>query len=181
MARTTKEQIVEAAVRVIARDGVHGLSFARVVDEGGLSSTRLVSYHFGTRENLLRQTFAHVLARAGEFMSPRIAAEKTVRGKFTAYVCSNLEFIASDPVSARAAVELAANLPRDEGSGLELIEYTFRQGQESGELRQFDVYTAAVALRGAIDATVLDIVDGGADPDRAAAELSDLIDRAIRA
>ncbi|WP_225991229.1 TetR/AcrR family transcriptional regulator [Actinomadura montaniterrae] len=182
MSSQRREQIVEAAVRVVAREGSHGLSFAKVVQEAGLSSTRLISYHFGTREALLAQTFEHVLARAAAFMGPQIAAQTTVRAKIGTYIRSNLEFIATDPVYARAAIDLAGAVgAATGGGGLALLEDGFRRGQEAGELRAFDVHTAAVALRGAIDATVLDIVNAGADTGRAAAELAELVDRAIRA
>ena len=182
MSSQRREEIVDAAVRVVAREGYHGLSFVKVVREAGLSSTRLISYHFGTREELLQQTFAHVLARAAEFMGPRIAAEESVRGKIRAYIASNLEFLAEDLTYARAAVELAANLPATRGSGgLALLESGFQAGQQSGELRPFDPHVMAVALRGAIDAAVLDIVTNGTDSTRVTADLTDLFDRAIRA
>jgi AcrR family transcriptional regulator len=178
----TREQIVEATVRVLAREGVHGLSFAKVVDEAQLSSTRLISYHYGTREALLQETFAHVLARAAAFMGPRIAAEDSIRAKITAYITSNLEFIAEDEAYARAAVELAGNLANPNGGqGLELLEAGFTAGQAAGELRDFDVRAMALALRGSIDATVVAIVNGTVDPTAAAHELADLYDRAISA
>jgi len=182
MSSQRREEIVDAAVRVVAREGYHGLSFAKVVREAGLSSTRLISYHFGTREELLRQAFARVLARAAEFMGPPIAAQESVRGKIGAYIASNLQFLTEDITYARAAVELAANLPAaGGGGGLALLENGFRAGQQSGELRPFDPHVMAVALRGAIDAAVLDIVANGTDPNQAAAGLTDLFDRATRA
>ncbi len=182
MSSQRREEIVDAAVRVVAREGYHGLSFVKVVREADLSSTRLISYHFGTREELLQQAFAHVLARAAEFMGPRIAAEESIRGKIRAYITSNLEFLAEDLTYARAAVELAANLPTTGGNGgLALLESGFQAGQRSGELRPFDPHVMAVALRGAIDAAVLDIVTNGTDSKRVTADLTDLFDRAIRA
>jgi AcrR family transcriptional regulator len=181
MSSRRPEEILDAAVRVVAREGYHGLSFAKVVREAGLSSTRLVSYHFGTREELLRQAFARVLARAAQFMGPPIAAQDSARGKVRAYIESNLQFLAEDLTYARAAVELAANLPAPGGGGLALLEGGFRAGQQSGELRPFDPHVMAVALRGAIDAAVLDIVTNGTDPGQVTAGLTDLFDHAIRA
>ncbi|NNM44752.1 TetR family transcriptional regulator [Knoellia koreensis] len=182
MSTDTREQIVEATVRVLAREGFHGLSFAKVVQEAGLSSTRLISYHFGTRDALLQEAFAHVLARAAAFMGPRIAEQDSIRGKITAYITSNLEFLTEDLAYARAAVELAGNLTNPNGSqGLDLLEAGFRSGQGTGELRDFDVRTMAVALRGSIDATVLAIVNGTVQPEPAARDLAELFDRAIRA
>ncbi len=177
-----REQIIDAAVRVIACEGCHGLSFAKVMAEGKLSSTRLISYHFGTREALLHATFAHVLAKAGAYMGPRIAAETTMRGKVREYILSNLDFVSEDTTVARAAVDLAASLDypgRD--AGLQLLETGFETGQADGEFRPFDVHVVAVALRGLIDATVVDVVNGRADARVAAAELAEMFDRAIRA
>lgn len=182
MSSQRREQIIAASVRVIAREGCHGLSFAKVVQEAGLSSTRLISYHFGSREALLQETFAHVLARAGAFMGPRIAAEHTMRAKVRTYIVSNLEFIADDPTMAKAAVDLAATIGTAGGeTSLELLESGFRAGQENGEMRGFDVHVAAVALRGLIDATVLDVVRGRSDAAAAGRELAEMFDRATRA
>lgn len=182
MSSATRDQILDATVHVIAREGSHGLSFAKVVKQAGLSSTRLVSYHFGTREALLEAAFARVLARAAEFMSPRIAAATSIRGKIAAYISSNLEFLAEDIDGARAAIDLAAALGGSANpEGLTLLEQGFAAGQATGELRAFDAHAMAVALRGAIDASVLDMVDGKADPRVAADELVELFDRAIRA
>ncbi|MDM4764424.1 TetR family transcriptional regulator [Galbitalea sp. SE-J8] len=172
---------MDAAVRVIAREGSHGLSFAKVVEEGGLSSTRLISYHFGSREILLEETLAHVVARAAEFMGPRIAAETSVRGKVRAYITSNFEFLAQNLDVAGAAVDLAASVGGSaSAAAISLLEEVFRAGQDAGELRAFDVHVMAIALRGAIDANVLDLHSGNAGAARTAAELSAAFDRAIR-
>ena len=182
MTSDRREEIIEAALRVVAREGCHGLTFVKVVGEAGMSSTRLISYHFGTRDELLRQTFAHVLAEAAGYMGPRIAAEATIRDKIRVYIASNLQFLAEKPVYARAAVELASNLPASgAGDGLALLEAGFRTGQDAGELRAFDPHVMAVALRGSIDASVLDIVTHGTGHERVIAELCEVFDRAIRA
>ncbi len=183
-----RERILEATLAVVAREGCHGMSFAKVVHEAQMSSTRLISYHFGSRDELLREAFGLVLAKAGEFMGPRIAAESSIRGKIRAYIVSNVEFLEENDVYARAAVELAGVLPPGDASegGLGLLESGFRAGQESGELRAFDTHVMAVALRGAIDAAVLDIINHHPDArgtvsKQTSADLAELFDRAIRA
>jgi AcrR family transcriptional regulator len=50
-------RILEAACRVIAREGAHGLRMARVADEADVSKA-LVHYYFATRQELLRKAFA---------------------------------------------------------------------------------------------------------------------------
>jgi len=59
-------QILEAAVRLVARRGVRGLRIEELAREAGVSQG-LIYYHFGDRAGLLQQTFAFVNARAGDY------------------------------------------------------------------------------------------------------------------
>src|SRR3954454_1179544 len=58
-------QILEAACRVIVRDGASALRMADVADEAGISRT-LVHYYFETRSDLLARVFAYAEDRADE-------------------------------------------------------------------------------------------------------------------
>ncbi len=49
--------ILEAACRVIVREGAHGLRMVSVAEEAGVSKA-LVHYYFATRQELLRNAFA---------------------------------------------------------------------------------------------------------------------------
>jgi AcrR family transcriptional regulator len=51
--------IVQAACRVVAREGTHGLRMEAVAREAGVSKA-LVHYYFATRRELLRAAFAYV-------------------------------------------------------------------------------------------------------------------------
>lgn len=44
---TGREALVEAAVRVVARHGLHGMTFRKVADEASVNNS-LVAHHFGT-------------------------------------------------------------------------------------------------------------------------------------
>ena len=55
--------ILEAACRVVVREGAHGLRMASVADEAGVSKA-LVHYYFSTRQELLRSAFAFSESRA---------------------------------------------------------------------------------------------------------------------
>jgi AcrR family transcriptional regulator len=50
--------ILDAAARVIVRDGADRLRMSAVAREAGVSSA-LIHYHFDTREELIRRAFAH--------------------------------------------------------------------------------------------------------------------------
>lgn len=51
------DEILEAACRVVVRDGAHGLRMAAVAEEAGVSKA-LVHYYFATRRDLLRHAFS---------------------------------------------------------------------------------------------------------------------------
>lgn len=48
---TGREALLRAAVRVVARHGLHGMTFRKVADEAGVNNS-LVAHHFGTLANL---------------------------------------------------------------------------------------------------------------------------------
>lgn len=56
-------EILEAACRVIARGGTHGLRMSAVASEAGVSSA-LLHYYFATREELLARAFEYAENRA---------------------------------------------------------------------------------------------------------------------
>ncbi|MFC7303995.1 TetR/AcrR family transcriptional regulator [Streptomyces monticola] len=58
--------ILEAAVRVIARDGVRGLRVEKLAAEAGVS-TALIYYHFKDRAGLVGRTLQFVSDRAGSY------------------------------------------------------------------------------------------------------------------
>ncbi|RGE21134.1 TetR/AcrR family transcriptional regulator [Leucobacter sp. wl10] len=59
MASETRERIIEACERVIARGGLRGFRMGDVAHEAGVS-IGLLSYHFGDRDGLLQAALDHV-------------------------------------------------------------------------------------------------------------------------
>lgn len=49
----TKEALLDAAQRLFAAEGVHGVATNRIVLEAGQRNVSAITYHFGSRENLL--------------------------------------------------------------------------------------------------------------------------------
>ncbi|MCE7004739.1 TetR/AcrR family transcriptional regulator [Kibdelosporangium philippinense] len=68
-----QQQILEAAVRVIARNGVRGLRVEKISAEAGIS-TALIYYHFGNRAGLLRHTLEFINDRAAVY-TQQVSAE----------------------------------------------------------------------------------------------------------
>src|SRR5690349_22384075 len=69
-------EILEAACRVVVREGAHGLRMASVADEAGVSKA-LVHYYFSTRQELLRSAFAFSESRLDQLVEDEIAGLAT--------------------------------------------------------------------------------------------------------
>ena len=181
-----RAQIVLAAIDTIAELGYGNASFARIAKRAGISSTRLISYHFDDKAELVRAVAVAVLSEAADYMGKRLRAATTPTELLAAYIESNLEFIAEHPTAIRAVIEIVANARTDDGTPLvgdgdddavARLVTLFQLGQEAGEFRAFDPIVMAVTLRAAIDA-----VAGRTDLDHHAyaAELVTLFTRATR-
>lgn len=64
-----RTQLLEAAVRVIAQDGVRGLRVEKLAAEAGVS-TALIYYHFKDRAGIRRAALEHVNDRARSYTEP---------------------------------------------------------------------------------------------------------------
>ncbi|MFI2185551.1 TetR/AcrR family transcriptional regulator [Streptomyces sioyaensis] len=181
-----RAQIIEAAIDVLAERGYVGASFEVIAARAALSSKRLITYHFETKERLYAAVLAEVFDRAARFMGPLIAEHTGYRAKFLAYIRSNVGFLAASPREMRAVGEIIFNASAAvEGAreasdtARERLATAFREGQQSGEFRDFDADVMATTVRSAIDAAGPRFAEG-ADPARYTDELVVLFDRATR-
>jgi AcrR family transcriptional regulator len=187
-ASARRAQIVTAAIDTIAELGYGNASFARIAKRAGISSTRLISYHFDDKAELVRAVVAAVIGEAADYMVKRMrTAGGTRTDTMATYIESNLEFIAEHPTAIRAVLEIAANARTEDGRPLvapgdiddpvSRLAAMFREGQQAGEFRVFDPVVMAVTLRAAIDAAAS---RPGLDPHAYAAELVALFTHAVR-
>ncbi len=72
--------ILEAACRVVIREGAHGLRISSVAQEAGVSKA-LVHYYFPTRQDLLRAAFAFSETRWEEIVAGEVDALATGRAR----------------------------------------------------------------------------------------------------
>jgi hypothetical protein len=131
----------------------------------------------------MREVLEYVVAKARDYMEPRIAVAQTARDRLAAYIRSNLEFLEDHADYAVAAVQIVSNLsagPDDsaDDTSVALLERFFVTAQAAGEMRTFDPAVMAVSLRAAIDAAVLRYVDHRIDLTEYAEELVRIFDRA---
>src|ERR1700746_1255755 len=84
-----RAQIVAAAIDTIAELGYGQASLARIAETAGTSKGGII-YHFGAKDELIRELVAELVARGVAYMEPHIEAAPGGAGKLRAYIESNL-------------------------------------------------------------------------------------------
>ena len=74
-----RAQIVEATIGCLADLGWTQTSYARIAERAGLSSTRLISYHFADKDELMTEIVGQVFGLARAVIRPRMSAAEGPR------------------------------------------------------------------------------------------------------
>ncbi|WP_344315003.1 TetR/AcrR family transcriptional regulator [Fodinicola feengrottensis] len=184
-----RAQLVDCAIQAIAEWGYARASMAKIAARAGVS-TGVISYHFGSKEELIEQVVATVVTVGKEAIEPHVRAAGGARAGLRALIITNLDFIRTHPAYMRAMVEIIARGGPVDGSGpyaghgdaaIEDVQKVLHWGQQTGEFRHLDTRVVAVALRAAIDAIATRL---SAEPDldlvRYGEQLADMFDFATR-
>ena len=186
-----RAQIVAAAIDTIAELGYGQASLARIAGTAG-TSKGVIIYHFGGKDELMRELVAEVVARGVAYMEPQIDAEPTGAGKLRAYIESNLAFMGENRNHMVAIFEIALNARAADGSrlydvsvqdaGVAALEQLLAYFQGTGEFRAgFDPHVMAMAIRAAINAVPAQLArDPALDVAHHAREIADMFHIATR-
>jgi len=186
-----RAQIVAAAIDTIAELGYGQASLARIAETAG-TSKGVIIYHFGGKDELMRELVAEVVARGVAYMEPQIDAEPTGAGKLRAYIESNLAFMGENRNHMVAIFEIALNARAADGSrlydvsvqdaGVAALEQLLAYFQGTGEFRAgFDPHVMAMAIRAAINAAPAQLArDPALDVAHHAREIADMFHIATR-
>jgi AcrR family transcriptional regulator len=186
-----RAQIVAAAIDTIAELGYGQASLARIAETAG-TSKGVIIYHFGGKDELMRELVAEVVARGVAYMEPQIDAEPTGAGKLRAYIESNLAFMGENRNHMVAIFEIALNARAADGSrlydvsvqdaGVAALEQLLAYFQGTGEFRAgFDPHVMAMVIRAAINAVPAQLArDPALDVAHHAREIADLFHIATR-
>lgn len=185
-----RSQIIAAAVETIAAVGFPRASLARIAATAGVSKG-VISYHFAGKDELMDQVVATVYTDIAESLLPRLAEQESATEVVRAHVLGVAEYGLAHPDRLRAISEIfvhdrdADGVPRYGAVAAEplyeSLEGLYRQGQEHGEMRPFDVRVMAVTQQAAIDAMFGHwIARPETDLLAHARELADLLVRAVR-
>ena len=186
-----RAQIVAAAIDTIAELGFGQASLARIAESAG-ASKGVIIYHFGGKDELIREVVGAVVAGGVAYMEPRVDAEPTGAGKLRAYIESNLAFMSENRNRMVAIFEIALNARAADGSrlhdpsvqnaGVTALQQLLAHFQGTGEFRAgFDPHVMAMAIRAAINAVPAQLArDPALDVGHHARELADLFHLATR-
>jgi AcrR family transcriptional regulator len=152
-----RAQILAATIEVIAAEGYSQASFARIAERAALSSTRLISYHFTSKEELIRALVEHVVGAIGDAVRGRVRDESTAAGQLRAYIEGVTAFTDEHRAEMLALLQilLADALPAGTGADEAVprhVEEILRRGQAAGEFRDFDPRVVAVAVQRSVEA-----------------------------
>jgi len=167
ISRKRRQQILEAAVEVIAERGVCGTRIADVAERGGTSAP-LVLYYFESKDKLLTDALAFAedrfyLAVFAELTDLETASERLVRLiELTSGHESVAEILRED---VALWIELWSRAIRDEAAGRKraaldrrwrrTIADIVREGQEAGEFVEIDPERFSMLLASLLDGLVL--------------------------
>ncbi|MGX7823775.1 TetR/AcrR family transcriptional regulator [Actinokineospora sp. 24-640] len=159
-----RAQIAQTAIDIIGEHGFAQCTFKRITEEAGLSSTRLVSYHFQDKNELLMTLLTVTIGRADELMNDRLAGTADRVEMLRAYIESQVDLLRLHPTYARAIVEIGRNVPdfaavlRDFRLGR--LERQLAQGKAEGAFGDIDVTVTAQSIRSAVDGAVERAAEG---------------------
>ncbi|GAA1445671.1 TetR/AcrR family transcriptional regulator [Nocardiopsis tropica] len=149
-----RRQIVTAAIATIAEEGYSRASFVRIAARASISPG-LITYHFKTKENLIREVLGHIDARLDRAMEGGPEPLEGFEDGLRRIVAGHVTYCASHPQEMVARREvLSAALPPalqehvargNEAGRAELVGF-LTEGQRHGEFRPFDpeVFTDAL-------------------------------------
>jgi len=195
MAAARRAQIVECAADVIAETGYARASMVQIARRAGIAKS-VISYHFADKSELMQELIRTAVATFTQFVEPRLAAwlaaQPSASGKIRAYLAGSADYMTTHRNLHLAVLEIAFNALGPDGRPLvasmplethkPTLEQILRDGQTSGELRDFDVQVMAGLLRSAATHTMVLALRANTDLDLAsyASELATTFDLATR-
>jgi len=174
-----------AAIDTIAALGYGQASLSRIAETAG-TSKGVILYHFGSKDDLIRELVRELSARGRAYLGPRLEAEPTGTGMLRTYIQANLAFIRENRNHVLAIVEIALSGRSADGSalydvsireaGTVALQELLAHFQGNGEFRDdFDPLVMALAIRAALDAVPARLArDPSLDLDHYGRELASL-------
>jgi AcrR family transcriptional regulator len=168
--KSTKEQILLAAERLIADHGADGVSMRQIAVEVGSGNNSAVLYHFGSKDKLVQAIFEYRLPRLRERRAALIAERRPsdLREWLECQICAVLE---QSELEDSNYIGFVASISQHGGDAFTLLPKRFAREQNEFEEHLRACATAVVEpLRSHRLAQVMDLtVQAAANRERARA------------
>ncbi len=180
-----RQQLIQAAITVVASVGYAQASVARIAQQVGISKG-LIAYHFRNKEDLLAQTLKETFRTIGAAVTQALDLTQPTPVILRQLLVETAAYGATHRAEFRALDEIARNLRDPSGQHLltladydevyQGLERLFRRGQREGHFRATDARVLAVTYQAAVDA-MFAYTDAHPDTDlhAYAATLADLL------
>lgn len=189
---TRRAQLISATISAIAALGYRKTTFARIKERAGLSSTRIIGYHFGTKAGLMQAVVTTVLGMKEKFLAERAAGTNDRTEMLRAHIETEVAFLRDCPECVRVLHEVVANADDPDGwtvggpmlkdLAVGQLARLLGQGQREGVFGEFDAQVMARTILHAIDgAAEAFAADPALDLDAYAAQLVQTFVRATAA
>lgn len=158
--RARRVQIIEATVVTLAELGYARCSFVEITKRAGLSSTRLISYHFENRDELMAQVASRVLEQLAAAVEGRVRAADSPAAAVRAHVEANLDYMDTHRAQMTALTDLlfAGVLkvsPEQSSSGVEALTAIIADGCRAGQFRDVDPQVAATIVQRSVEGAAI--------------------------
>ncbi|MGI9004183.1 MAG: TetR/AcrR family transcriptional regulator [Pseudonocardia sp.] len=185
-----RRQIVEGTVALMAERGYAATSLSAIAERAGISKAAVL-YHFASKDKVIEATLLHVYDGVVGVVGERVGRAGDPVAMLVAYLRGLVEYMRDNPTHVRIIVEIlgqdregarerTAGSP-DATSRWQALAGILSAGQDTGQLRPFDIRVMALAIGGAIDGVVAEwLADPDLDLDAAADELETAVLLATR-
>lgn len=157
-----RQQIIAAAIWVLAHEGYASASLARIARQAGISKS-VISYHFANKNEMFKAVFDHVVNAAGAYMTPFLKQAGDPAGQIAAYIRHHMAYMAEhrDELLAIGMIamnhtdaDFQATLARSTAEEREILTSLIEAGQAAGQLRAFDASILAAVIAKAIESAL---------------------------
>jgi len=187
-----RAQIIGATIGTIADLGYRKATFARIKEHAGLSSTRMISYHFTNKAGLMQAVLSAVVETKSGFLAERTrgAVDPGDRpGNTRAHIDTSVAFLRAYPQCVRVLVEMNDNADDAEGWVMTRVlvndmrfgslQRLLKQGQAEGVFGSFTPEVMAMSIAQAIDGVAAAYAtDPSLDLERYGREIADTFAKA---
>jgi AcrR family transcriptional regulator len=187
-----RAQIIGATIGTIADVGYRKTTFTRIKERAGLSSTRIISYHFTSKAGLMQAVLSTVSEQKAVFLQERTRGRVEPgdrAGNLRAHIETSVEFLRAYPECVKVLVEMAANSDDEDGwfmAGPMVDQLRFgalsrqlKQGQDEGAFGEFSPEVMAMSVAQAIDGVAAQYAaNPQVDLEHYGKELANLFERA---